>query len=296
MPLYNAQAVNLRGTIYVGGQRKENPFEIYRYQPKEDAWEYFIPAPTTRYALTCFCNQVICVGGLDAMSRQYTTNVFALDDRSGTPGKWSLMLVGMMCARADASAIGFSGSMVVAGGHNDLGMLDSIELYYSDTGQWSLVEHPHSWIGRSGLRTAFFENCWYLMGGERGDQLSARAEYIFISSLIGKVRKLKSSANSLEESVKSLPTLPLSGASVAILDGRIFAVGGEDPYRNRKGKPSCSAEIYVLIQDSWVWAGKIPEQLTQSLVIPLSDTEALVCGGMGNSNRPSSSVFKITLK
>ena len=296
MPLCNAQAVNLRGRIFVGGQKRDNPFEIYNYRPKENEWEYFMPAPTTRYAMACFCNQLVCVGGLDAMTRRYTADVHTLNDRV-TPYKWCTSMAAMKHARADASAIGFSESLVVAGGQNEQGTLDSIEVYSSDSNQWAAIEDPHSWIGRIGLRTAFSENCWYLTGGERGGQLSSRAEYVFISSLIGGAFKSKPSTSLLEESIKHLPTLPLSGASVLTLEDLVCVVGGEDQYRiDEKGKPSQEVEIYMFAEHSWTCVGKIPESLVQCLIIPLSSTEALICGGMSKYIRPSTSVYKITLK
>ena len=96
------------------------------------------------------------------------------------------------------------------------------------------------------------------------------------------VANTKSHSNGNTQSAwKALPDTPTYWASAAILDGNLFAIGGDKTSEGGAAKK----EIYVYSHSacSWICTSELPAPQSLTAVNCLSSKEILVIGGQSNS-------------
>ena len=129
----NAQAVVLNNKVYVGGG--DIPYgatytNIYTYDHTMDTWET-LQSPTRYSALTTYHNKLLLVGGREASTDQITNQLWVFEEGEQT---WTQPLPPMPTRRCGASAVSTQDHLIVAGGYNVGGDLNTVEVF--DGQQW----------------------------------------------------------------------------------------------------------------------------------------------------------------
>ena len=261
MPLVmcDAQAVLLGDKVYVGGGDSTydiSPAVLLIYDCRDDSWKT-LETPTVNYALTTYNSQVVLVGGGDPIGKHVTNQLWALDEQ----WHWTQSLPPMTTERSRASAVGIDHCLIVAGGHDELCLLDVVEVY--DGHYWRKVQSIPK--ASCSMKSCLHKGIWYLAGGEE-----QKREIIYTSlySLIATT----SSEMARQISVwKKLANVPLEWSTPVIIGKQLTTVGGF-PY-------SLAIHVFSFSSNSWVYVENLPVASHSTCTVVLSTGELLVVGG-----------------
>ena len=261
----DAQAVVLNNKVYVGGgfTQYHTPHTIYAYDPTMDTWET-IQSPTYYSALTTYHNKLLVVGGREASTGQTTNQLWVFEEGEQT---WTQPLPPMPTRRWGASAVSTQDHLIVAGGYNYSGRLDTVEVF--DGQQWVTADPLP--VSCSWKKSTSHDGHYYLMGG------SGQGTSVFYTSLQSLVDKATqhpptSPTNTDQPSVwKTLPNTPHEHSSTTIFGGALVAVGG---YPNQS-----SLHLYSPLTQSWLPAGEMPVGVHYTCTVTLPTGEMMVIGG-----------------
>ena len=194
---HHAQAVVLNNKVYVGGGDTSygaTSANIYNYDPTMDTWET-LQSPTYCSALTTYHNKLQLVGGREASTGQTTNQLWVFEEGEQT---WTQPLPPMPTRRWGASAVSIQDHLIVAGGYNNCGYLDTVEVF--DGQQWVTADPlPVSYCN---MKSTSHDGDYYLMGGR------ARARGILSCSYWGLSVLYTSLQSLVEKATQHLPTSP----------------------------------------------------------------------------------------
>jgi len=245
--------LRINNQIYCGGgftQEDGTDRVIYKYDPLGDHWSGLstfevglaevntrstlgggkkplesIPICPVRYfGLAELDGKLVLVGGIKPHEGVVpTSTVYVLEEWTD----WKALLPSLPTARFYPSAFSYESTLIVCGGVTTGNMCtDAIEIYRSDIGQWQSA-HPIP-FPLHGMSFGIVNNMVYMMaGGTQQGQVTNFAYCAHLPSLIE-----VSVPAGLTEALPSpsvwrvLPKTPTYGAVAAILDHRLFALGG----------------------------------------------------------------------
>jgi len=254
------------GKVYIGGGFGSY-YTINIYTPANNSWS---PSPINNpykyFAMTTLNNHLITAGG---MRNKVTNKIFLLD------GDQLKECNRMITPRRLATAAGYQGKLIIAGGRDDQNeTLVTTELFKSATGQWYSVNDlplPHY-----ELKSVIVNNVLYLLGG--ADSSSLYSHKVFTASL-------DTLSNNQLKWGTQLDTPSTKSAPVSIQGRHLLIVGGfeNDVTRN----------IYVFnkVSHRWQVIGQIPSARRESAVVSIANNKIVVIGGVDDKRQYANTVW-----
>jgi serine/threonine protein kinase/N-acetylneuraminic acid mutarotase len=257
--LMMASAV-LDGKIWVAGgmSHGETLETVDSYDTRTGAWrpEPPLPIPLHHATAATYRGEVVVIGGASENLADASNRVFAFRD-----GKWT-ELPTLQHARAAAAAAVVDDKLVVVGGQNDKQLVAQTEVF---DGQ--------SWTQAADLPTP-------------REHLAAVSDGVYVYAVGGRFLSADKNSAAFErfdpESGKwdrlvDMPT-PRGSYGAAFLDGRIVAVGGEEPTL-----VLATVEMYDISNQKWTTQAPIGTPRHGHVVAAVDS--ALYC--IGGADRPS---------
>ncbi|CAB0033122.1 unnamed protein product [Trichogramma brassicae] len=205
--------------------------------------------------------KIYALGGNSGMTRLSSCERY-------DPGanQWEL-IAPMNWPRSDASAAALDDKIYIVGGFDGQLVLDYVEVYDCAQNQWSYLAFMSQ--PRSGVSLVAYRGCLYALGGFNGvDRLSSCERYDPVEN------SGSGSGNAATWQPCGAMLDARSNFATAVLDGRLYAVGGFD---GSLPVPSC--ECYEPETDSW--RASAPMNLSRSAL------GACVLAGLPNSREYS---------
>jgi serine/threonine protein kinase/N-acetylneuraminic acid mutarotase len=211
----------------IGGIREGETLQtVETYDPATKQWQPqpSLPIPLNHAAAASYRGEVVVVGGATDTVTQASDKVFALRD-----GTW-VELASLQHARAAPAVAVVDDKLVVVGGQNDKQIVPQTEVF---DGQ--------SWTSAADMPTP-------------REHLAAVSDGVYVYTVGGRVLSADENSAAFErfdpasgnwETLPDMPT-PRGSYGAAYLDGRIVAVGGEEPTR-----VLATVEIYDIANRKW---------------------------------------------
>nr|7ONA_A Chain A, SAKe6AC [synthetic construct] len=238
----------LNGRIYAVGGYDGSPDghthlnSVEAYDPETDEWSFVAPMTTPRsgVGVAVLNGRIYAVGGYDGSPDGHThlNSVEAYDPETD---EWSFVAP-MTTPRSGVGVAVLNGRIYAVGGYDGSPdghtHLNSVEAYDPETDEWSFVAPMTT--PRSGVGVAVLNGRIYAVGGYDGSPDG--------HTHLNSVEAYDPETD--EWSFVAPMTTPRSGVGVAVLNGRIYAVGGYD------GSPDGhthlnSVEAYDPETDEW---------------------------------------------
>lgn len=231
---------------------------VESYDPRTGAWQAQppLPVPLHHAAAAAYRGEVVVLGGASTDLTQASSKVFAL--RGGT---W-VELAGLTHARAAPAAAVVGDKLVVAGGQNAKQLVAQTEVF--DGNSWRDADNMPT--PREHLAAASDGTYMYAVGGRflSADKNSAAFE------------RFDPQAGTWTKLV-DMPT-PRGSYGATFIDGRIVAVGGEEPTQVLG-----VAEMYDIADAKWTTLPPMPTPRHAEAVATVGNT--VYC--IGGANRPT---------
>ena len=242
-----------------GGMRHgETLSTVQSYNTKTGSWQEHPPLPIPLHHATAaaYRGEMVVIGGTSENLADASNKVFAFRG-----GKWE-ELPTLMHARAAAAAAVVGDKLVVVGGQDDKKLVTQTEVFDGD-----------SWTEAADMPTP-------------REHLAAVSDGVYVYAVGG--RSLSADENSAAferfdpesgnwEKLPEMPT-PRGSYGAAFIDGRIVAVGGEEPTR-----VLATAEMYDISTGKWTTQAPINTPVHGQAVVAVDTT--LFC--IGGADRPS---------
>ena len=159
----SGQSVIIGHKVFVEGwlktlEKQRKQAAILAYDTIDDRWEEPQFMPVYDAAVAKYRSKLTLVGGaID--DDTYAKQVYQLENE-----KWiSSVLPEMLTARSGASAIGKENDLIVAGGFNEYGKTNVVEMYRSSENKWEAVQSLPKPCYR--MKSIVNNDIWYLCGG-----------------------------------------------------------------------------------------------------------------------------------
>ena len=250
----------LDGKIWIfGGMQMGTGLQtVESYDPQTQAWqtEPSLPIPLHHATAATYRGQVVVIGGASDNIAQGSDKVFVLRD-----GSWA-ELPSLGHARAAAAAAVVGDKLVVTGGQNNKKLVPQTEVF--DGTSWKdAADLP---TPREHLAAVSDGTYVYVMGGRflGSDKNSAAFERFDPES--GEWTALS-----------DMPT-PHGSFGATFIDGRIVAVGGEEPTR-----VIGAADMFDIADGKWTTLTPLPTPRHAEVVAAVGNT--VYC--IGGANRPT---------
>jgi serine/threonine protein kinase/N-acetylneuraminic acid mutarotase len=231
---------------------------VQSYDPQTGAWQAQppLPVPLHHATATTYRGEVVVIGGTSDELANASNKVYALRG-----GSW-VELPSLTHARAAAAAAVVGDKLVVAGGQNEKQLVPQTEVF--DGQSWKdAADLPTPREHLAAVSDGFYV---YTVGGRflSADKNSAAFERFDPQS--GEWTKLV-----------DMPT-PRGSYGATFIDGRIVALGGEEPTR-----VLATAEMYDIAEGTWISLPPIPTARHGEVVATVGN--AVYC--IGGANRPT---------
>ena len=268
--MLSAQAVVIRGKVYVGGGSTwsfDDHYLIQQYSPTDDKWSFLPPAPVYWFGMGEMNGQLqlVIVGGKTRQG-DVTGHIYTFDNLSQT---WRESIPPMPTARYRPAVFSqpcLSCLTVVGGSDKFFNSLSDVEIFMSHTSQWHKAYAP---FPLSTMSTTVINNKCFL------------AEY-YSTKVYQMCVSLQQATDSSVPKVilqwKDLPDLPYQRFALGNLNGCLLAVGGE------KTNPTKAVQSYSPITNTWKRVGSLSDSRCNCSTLHLPSGELLVLGGVNRSN------------
>jgi N-acetylneuraminic acid mutarotase len=231
---------------------------VQSYDPQTGAWQAQppLPVPLHHATATTYRGEVVVIGGASDELANASNKVYALRG-----GSW-VELPSLTHARAAAAAAVVGDKLVVVGGQNAKQLVPQTEVF--DGQSWkdaADMPTPREHLGA--VSDGFYV---YTVGGRflSADKNSAAFERFDPQS--GEWTKLV-----------DMPT-PRGSYGATFIDGRIVALGGEEPTQVLN-----TAEMYDIAEEKWIGLPPIPTARHGEVVATVGDAVYVI----GGANRPT---------
>lgn len=242
-----------------GGMSHGNTLPIVQsYDPQTGAWQAQppLPVPLNHATATTYRGEMVVIGGAQDELANASNKVYALRG-----GSW-VELPSLTHARAAAAAAVVGDKLVVVGGQNAKQLVPQTEVF--DGQSWKdAADLPTPREHLAAVSDGFYV---YTVGGRflSADKNSAAFERFDPQS--GQWTKLV-----------DMPT-PRGSYGATFIDGRIVALGGEEPTRVLD-----TAEMYDIAEAKWITLPSMPTARHGEVVATVDDTVYAI----GGANRPT---------
>jgi N-acetylneuraminic acid mutarotase len=250
----------LDGRIWVAGgmRRGETLQTVESYDTRTGEWQPQppLPIPLHHATATTYRGEVVVIGGASVSIADASNKVFAFRD-----GKWT-ELPTLQRARAAPAAAVVDDKLVVVGGQDDKQLVAQTEVF---DGQ--------SWTQAADLPTP-------------REHLAAVSDGVYVYTVGGRLLTADENSAAFErfdpesgnwEKLADMPT-PRGSYGAAFIDGRIVAVGGEEPTR-----VLATVEMYDIANGKWTTLAPINTPVHGQVVAAVGST--LYC--IGGADRPT---------
>ena len=250
----------LDGKIWVAGglQHGTTLQTVQSFDPQTGTWQTQPPLPIPLHHATAatYRGEVVVIGGATDNIAQASNKVYALRG-----GSW-VDLPPLGHARAGGAAAVVGEKLVVVGGQNDKKIVPQTEVF--DGNSWKDAgDMP---IPREHLAAVSDGTYVYAIGGRFLSADKNTAEFDRFDPSSGKWTSLV-----------NMPT-PRGSYGAAFIDGRIVAVGGEEPTQ-----VLAVAEMYDIAENKWTTLPPMPTARHAEVVAAVGNT--VYC--IGGANRPT---------
>ncbi|ART71761.1 protein kinase [Mycobacterium dioxanotrophicus] len=242
-----------------GGMSHGNTLSIVQsYDPQTGAWQAQppLPVPLHHATATTYRGEMVVIGGASDELANASNKVYALRG-----GNW-VELPSLTHARAAAAAAVVGDKLVVVGGQNEKQLVAQTEVF--DGQSWKDAANLPT--PREHLAAVSDGTYVYTVGGRflSADKNSAAFERFDPQS--GEWTKLV-----------DMPT-PRGSYGATLIDGRIVALGGEEPTR-----VLATAEMYDIAEAKWISLPPMPTARHGEVVATVDNTVYAI----GGANRPT---------
>jgi serine/threonine protein kinase/N-acetylneuraminic acid mutarotase len=251
----------LDGRIWIAGGmlgHAETLDTVESFDPKTGEWQSRPPLPIPLHHATAatYRGEVVVIGGTSESLADASNKVFAFRD-----GEWE-ELPDLQHARAASAAAVVDDKLVVVGGQNDKQLVAQTEVFDGET-----------WTQAADLPTP-------------REHLAAVSDGLYVYTVGGRALTADENSAAVErfdpesgnwEKLAEMPT-PRGSYGAAFIDGRIVAVGGEEPTRVVP-----TVEMYDIANGKWTTVAPINTPVHGQVVAAVDST--LYC--IGGADRPS---------
>lgn len=271
--MFQAQAVYLKGRIYVGGGHTGDSITemlVFEYSPNKDTWLPLPPTYTTNFGLCNLEGELLIVGGI-IDGTKVTSTVLVYD---GFTKRWKESLPSMEVARHSPNCVSTRSAVIVCGGLSLTGeLLSSVEVIRSDTFQW----YTAGYLSRSAIlchsSAVLIHDTIYLLGGYKASTANSCTKEAHSSP----ISLLLSYSGVTPYAWSPLPAMPHFQSTAASIGSCLICMGGADsPYT-----PPIQRAIYAFSSSAnvWVYVGELPYAFSHGTAVSLPNNEFYVFGG-----------------
>ena len=268
--LNDAQAVSLRGSIYVGGDvvfteddTRDALTKIYEYTPSTDVWDT-IDTPVYFFALAVYRSQLVLVGGVEGIhvdhQWQPCTNQVWMWSTEQIEKMWE-NLPPMKTKRQFASAVSHGEYLLVAGGEDEESIdnvLRVIEVYNGHF--WAYAQHlPFQPL--PDMKSTVLDGYWYVTGG------------IFSTVYCASLDLLIAGSESVPSQLRvweRLPNVPNLNSCLSAFTSQLLAIESD--------VPSSAVYAYSAEKRSWQVVCDMPIAMNCVATLTLTPEELVVIG------------------
>ena len=268
--LGNAQAVALGDKVYVSGdpaeQSKAAAARLYIYTPTADAW-HLMDTPVYYFALTTYLSQLVLVGGVEDDYDEYqwyscTNKLWVLNESTQDLQE---KLPPMKTNRQFVCAVSYEMYLLVAGGENDVDLLDVVEVYNGYC--WSYAQ-PLPFESFPDMKSVVHEGHWYLTCG------CGQNKSVYFASLSNLIESsLATESSSIWNKFDFPDEQNTISSCLAVFQNQLIAVV-------HLGIPSPTVYTYSFNASTWLPAGDMPSEMNSISVLTLHTGELFVIGRM----------------
>ena len=273
----------LRGGTVVDGAlvycHSGNKKVIQSYNTTSGEWSTLPRCSYAHFSLALVNGLLTTIGGYDVTT---TSALFSLVTTKGNQ-QWSKVFRSMPTSRCSAAVVCADTSLVVAGGDatgsND--NLDVVEVMNTATQQWSTASklpYPHRLLSAAVNGDSLYLAGGYAPIGTTATYTCSLAELLQSPTRGGRIRAL--SFNKKPPVWNQIRDLPVSVSTLAVFNGQVLAIGGEDSSR----KPTTAVYKYDDKADLWKVFSHMNSPRNRSLVAVAHEDQLIVIGGFGGDN------------
>lgn len=263
--VYSARAITYGGAIYLIGGRHPTVgwwaarVDVNRYDPVAATWQGMPPLNVRRFdfGAAALGSALYVVGGHRDLPGFYEEDLDSVE-RWRPEDPW-IERAPAPLARVGAGAGALGGRIYVVGGYPGVPSLanDAVQEYDPESDTWTDCDGGCAPLptGRQSLATTVVGDGLYAIGGIAWTELGQPGTL----EIHGLVDRYDATADAWSPRA-SLPT-PRYGLAAAVLDGRIYTVGGRETHG---GYGSLAHERYDPVADAWEPRAPLPERRTEA--------------------------------
>ena len=246
---------------------------IHRYDLETQHWSTLPRYQYSDFAMTGVDNQLTCVGGWDETTKK--SNAIAV---YSTSQRWKQPYPPMNTPRRYPAVCTYHHHLVVAGGRDDSGDLNAVEVLNTSTHQWfSTTPLPET---GSRMSYTIIHDALYLLGGKLGKSVLS----VFLPTLIQPGKP--------PAQWRTLTDTPLRYSTAVAVRGSLVAVGGTE-----SGEKQRSSAIYMYDEEKNKWnkVEDLPTEREDCTCCLLPNWKIFAAGGEDDKDGPTSRVDVATV-
>ena len=272
-----AQAVVIRGIVYVGGGGTSSFYLIQQYSPTNDRWSSLPPVPVRCFGMGELNGQLVIVGG-KTTQRDVTGKVHTLNSSTQ---KWVESIAPMPTARDSPAVFSLPSCLTVVGGADQNGTnLSDVEIFMPHTSQWHKASPAPSPLYN--MTTTVINNKCFIA------EYDSTKVYQLCVSL---QQTTTDSANTPQVITEwtNLCDLPHKGCGLGSINECLLAVGGG--WLN----PITTILGFSPITNTWKTVCELPEPRCVCTTVLLPTGELLVMGGWDGPGSYTNKVWRAAI-
>ena len=267
--MYCAQAVVIRGIVYVGGGHtnfldddNDDVYLIQQYSPTDDTWYTLPPAPVYWFGMGEMNGQLVIVGGRTSQ-RDVTGKVHTLNSSTQ---KWVEYIAPMPTTRYRPAVYSQPSCLTVVGGEDQHDTnLSDVEIFMPHTSQWHQASPAPSPLYN--MATTVINNKCFI----------AEYDSTKVYQLCVSVQQTTTDSTNTPQVITewtNLCDLLHEWCGLGSINGCLLAVGGGTMLN-----PITTILGFSPITNTWKTVGELPEPRRVCTTVLLPTGELLVMGG-----------------
>ena len=275
----DVKSVTIDEVVYVGGStaggNHDDSCTIIKFVVDKNEWKVLPFYRAAEFAMVCFLNQLVLVGGLDPPTGTVIDYIAVFDQ---SVNKWIYPYSPLNIPRYDSTVISSNQNIIVAGGWNCTKQRTaSVEVFDYSSNMWFVADSLP--IARSAAKSSMLGNTLFIMGGFDDIKSFKTVHKVAFNELINKAKNAKDSEMQQDPLWETIEMTPLGRCGAVSIQRHLLAVGGYD----QQGRSSSSVHLYQSNTQGWVKIGDLPSAQHGSTCSVLPNGEFLVIGGFGVS-------------